>query len=95
MKSPDQRSSYMEPLSPIGRTQSGLAASFVTPSQKKTDGKADRAVDDKPYIDERNLSTTTAAKGDSNNGLSLKKLMETATELSITNYLSTRESHRA
>jgi hypothetical protein len=63
----------MEPSSPIGRTQSGLAASFVTPSPKKTDGKADRAVDDEPYIDERKLSTTTAAKGDSNNGPTPKK----------------------
>ena len=53
----------MEPSSSIGRTQSGLAALFVTPSLKKTDGKADRAVDDEPYIDERKLSTTTAAKG--------------------------------
>jgi hypothetical protein len=58
----------MEPLSPIGRTQSGLAASFVMPSPKKTEGKADQAVDNKPYIDERKLSITTAAKGDSNNG---------------------------
>jgi hypothetical protein len=49
--------------------QSGLAASFVTPSPKKTDGKADRAVDDEPYINERKLSTMTAAKGDSNNGV--------------------------
>ncbi len=50
-----------------------MAASFVTPSPKKTDRKADRAVDDEPYIDERELSTTTAAKGDSNNGPSPKK----------------------
>ncbi len=69
----DKRSSYMEPSSPIGRTQLGLAASFVTPSPKKTDGKADQAVDDEPYIDERKLLTTTAAKGDSNNGPSQKK----------------------
>ncbi len=73
MSSPDEQSSYMEPLSPIGRTQSSLAASIVTPSPKKTDGKADQAVDDVPYIDERKLSTTTAAKGDSNNGPSPKK----------------------
>ncbi len=64
----------MEPSSPIGRTKLGLAASFVTPSPKKTDGKADRAVDDEPYIDKRKLSTTTAAKGDSNNGPSPKKM---------------------
>jgi hypothetical protein len=69
----DKQSSYMDPSSPIGRTQLGLAALFVTPSPKKTDGKADRAVDDKPYIDERKLSTTTAAKDDSNNGPSTKK----------------------
>jgi hypothetical protein len=73
MSLPDEQSSYMEPSSPIGRTQLGLAASFVTPSPKKTDGKADRAVDDKPYIDKRKLSTTTAAKGELNNGPSPKK----------------------
>ncbi len=73
MSLPDERSSYMEPSSPIGRTQSGLATLFVTPSPKKTDGKAERAVDDKPYINKRKLSTTTAAKGDSNNGPSPKK----------------------
>ncbi len=74
MSSPDEQSSYMEPLSPIGRMQSGLAASFVTPSPKKTDGKAVQAVDGEPYIDERMLSTTTAAKGDSNNGPTPKKI---------------------
>jgi hypothetical protein len=52
--------------------QSGLAASFVTPSPKKKNGKANQAVDDKPYIKERKLSTRTAAKGDSNNGPSQK-----------------------
>jgi hypothetical protein len=56
----------MEPSSPIGRTQSGLAASFVTPSPKNTERKANQAVDDKPFINERKLSTTMAAKGDSN-----------------------------
>jgi hypothetical protein len=50
----------------------GLAASFVTPSPKKTDGKADRAVDDEPYINERKPSSTMAAKGDLNNGPSPK-----------------------
>ncbi len=64
----------MEPSSPIGRMQSGLAALFVMPSPKKTEGKADRAVDDEPYINERKLSTTTAVKGDSNNGPSPKKM---------------------
>ena len=74
MSSPDKQSSYMESSSPIGRTQLGLAASFVTPSPKKTDKKADRAVDDEPYIDERKPLSTTAAKDDSNNGPSLKKM---------------------
>jgi hypothetical protein len=76
MSLPDERSSYMEPSSPIGRTHLGLAALFVTPTPKKTDGKADRAVDDKPYIDKRKPSSTTAAKGDSNNGPSPKKTDE-------------------
>ncbi len=73
MSSPDEQSSYIEPSFLIGRTQLGFAASFVTPSPKKTEGKADRAVNDKPYIDKRKLSTKTAAKGDSNNGSSPKK----------------------
>jgi hypothetical protein len=86
----------MEPSSPIGRTQLGLAALFVMPSPKKTEGKADQAVDNEPYIDERKLSTTTAAKGDSNEGTTLrKKRMETPTESSMTNYLLMRESHQA
>jgi hypothetical protein len=73
MSLPDEQSSYMEPSSPIGRMQSGLAALFVTPSPKKTEGKADQAVDDEPYINKRKLSTTTAEKGDSNNGPTPKK----------------------
>jgi hypothetical protein len=73
MSSPDKQSLYMEPSSPIGRTQSGLAASFVTPSPKKTDGKANQVVNDKPYIDKRKSSSTTAAKGDLTNGPSPKK----------------------
>jgi hypothetical protein len=63
----------MEPSSPIGRTQLGLAALFVMPSQKKTEGKADRAVDEEPYINKRKPSCTTAVKDDSNNGPSPKK----------------------
>ncbi len=73
MSSPDKRSSYMEPSSPIGRMQSSLAALLVTPSPKKTDGKADRIVDEEPYIDKRKLSSTTAAKGDLTNGPSPEK----------------------
>ncbi len=73
MSSPEEQSSYKEPLFPIGRTQSGLAALFVTPSPKKMDGKADRAVDDESFIDERKPSSTMAAKGVLNNGPSPKK----------------------
>ncbi len=44
------------------------------PSPKKTEGKANRAVNDETYINERKRSSTTAAKGDSNNGPSPKKM---------------------
>ncbi len=74
MSPPNKRSSYMDPSSPIRRTQLGLTASFVTPSPKKMDGKADQAVDDEPYINKRKPSSTTAAKDDSNNGPSPKKM---------------------
>jgi hypothetical protein len=73
MSLPDEQSSYMEPSSPIGRTHLGLAALFVTPSPKKMDRNADRAVNEEPYINKRKLSSTMAAKGDLNNGPSPKK----------------------
>jgi hypothetical protein len=73
MSLPNKQSSYIEPSSPIGRMQLGLAASFVMPSPKKMEGRADQAVNDKPYINERTPSSTTAAEGDSNNGPSPKK----------------------
>ncbi len=95
MSSPEEQSSYKEPSSPIGRMQSSLAASFVTPSPKKMDGKADQAVDDKSFIDKRKPSSTMAAKGVLNNGPSPKKRMEMATESLMTNLSSTRGSHRA
>jgi hypothetical protein len=93
MSSLDEQSSYMEPLSPIRRTQSGLAASFVTPSPKKTDRKANRAVNDEPYINKRMPLSTTAAKGDLNNGPSPKKTDGNGNQMSMTNHLSTRGSH--
>ncbi len=68
MSLPEEQSSYEEPSSPIGRTLLGLAASIVTPSPKKTDGNGNRVVDDKPFIDERKPSSTTAVKGVLNNG---------------------------
>ncbi len=73
MSLPDKQSSYMESSSPIGRTQSGLAASFVMPTPKKMDGKADQAVNDEPYINKKKPLSATAAKDDSNNGPTPKK----------------------
>ncbi len=48
--------------------QSGLAASFVTPSPEKKDGIGNRFVDEEPSIDKRKPSNTTAVKGVLNNG---------------------------
>jgi hypothetical protein len=48
--------------------QSGLAASFVTPSLKKNDGDADQFVNDKPFINKRKPLSTMVAKGVLNNG---------------------------
>ncbi len=68
MSSQEERSLYEEPSSPIGRTQSNLAASFVTPSPKKTNGIRDQAVNDEPFINKRKPSSMTAVKGVLNNG---------------------------
>jgi hypothetical protein len=68
MSSPKEQPSYKEPLSPVGRMQSGLAALFVTPSPKKNDGNGNQFVDDKPFINKRKPSSTTVVKGVSNNG---------------------------
>jgi hypothetical protein len=53
--------------------QSGLAASIITPSPKKTDGNGNRAVNDEPFIDKRKPSSTTAVIGVLSNGPSKKK----------------------
>jgi hypothetical protein len=68
MSSPEEQPSYKEPLSPVGMMQLCLAASFVTLSPKKNDGNGNQFVDDEPFIDERKPSSTTVAKGVSNNG---------------------------
>jgi hypothetical protein len=68
MSSPEEWPSYKEPLSPVGMTQLGLAASFVTPSSKKNDWNGNQFVDDKPFINERKPSSTMVAKGVLNNG---------------------------
>ncbi len=68
MSSPEEQPSFKEPSSPIGTTQLGLAASFVTPSPKKNDGNGNQFLDDEPFIDERKPLSTTIVKGVSNNG---------------------------
>jgi hypothetical protein len=68
MSSPEERPSYKEPLSPVGTTQLGLAALFVTPSPKKNDGNGSQFSDDKPFIDKRKPSSTMVGKDVSNNG---------------------------
>jgi hypothetical protein len=68
MSLPEEQLSYDKPLSPVGMTQSGLAASVVTPSPKKNYGNGNRFVNDVPFISERKPSGTTVAKGVSNNG---------------------------
>ncbi len=68
MSLPEEQPSYKESSSPVGTAQSGLAALFVTPSQKKNDGNGNQFVNDKPFINEREPSSKTVAKGVSNNG---------------------------
>ncbi len=68
MSSPEEQPSFKEPSSPVGTTQLGLAALFVTPSPKKIDGNGNRFVNDEPFIDKRKPSSTTAEKGVLNNG---------------------------
>ncbi len=68
MSLPEEQPSYKEPSSPVGTTQLGLAASFVTPSPKINDGNGNQFVDDEPFIIKRKPSSTSVAKGVSNNG---------------------------
>jgi hypothetical protein len=68
MSSPEKQPSYKEPLSPVRKTQSGLAALFVTTSQKKNDGNGNRFINDEPFINKRKPLSTTAVKGVLNNG---------------------------
>jgi hypothetical protein len=68
MSLPEEQPSYKEPSSPVGTTQLGLAALFVTPSPKKNDGNGNQFVNDEPFINKRKPSSTTVAKGVSSNG---------------------------
>jgi hypothetical protein len=53
---------------PYWKDAVGLGSFVCHAKSKKMDGKADQAVNDKPYINESKPSSTTAAKDDSNNG---------------------------
>jgi hypothetical protein len=64
----EEQPSFKEPLSPVGRIQSSLAALFVTPSPKRNDGDGNQFVNGKPLIDKRKPSRTTVAKGVMSNG---------------------------
>jgi hypothetical protein len=68
MSSPEEQPPFKEPSFPIGRMQSGSAASFITPSPKKNYGDGDQFVDDKPFIDKRKPSSTAVERGVLNNG---------------------------
>ncbi len=68
MNLPEEQPLFNEPLSSIRRMQSGLVASFFTPSPKTNDRDGDQFVDDEPFIDKRKPSSTTIAKGYLYNG---------------------------
>ncbi len=68
MSLPEECPSFKEPSSPVGMTQSGLAALFVTPSPKRNDGNGNQFLCDEPFIDKRKPSSTTAVKGVLKNG---------------------------
>jgi hypothetical protein len=53
----EEQSPLEEPLSPIGRKQMGLAASFVTPSPKKGNKGGNGFIDEELVINERKLSS--------------------------------------
>jgi hypothetical protein len=68
MSSPNKQLPFKEPSSPIGRTQLGLAASFVIPSPKTKNGDSARFVNDEPFIGKRKPASTMVAKPTFNNG---------------------------
>jgi hypothetical protein len=68
MSLPEEQPLFEEPSSPIGTMQLGLAALFVTPSQKKHYGDGNRFIDDKPFINKRKPLSTMVIKGYLNNG---------------------------
>jgi hypothetical protein len=68
MNLPEEQRPFKEPSSPIGRMQSILSASLVTPSPKKNNKSGGGFIDEKPFINERKLSSTRVEKNNLNNG---------------------------
>jgi hypothetical protein len=68
MSFPEEQHPFKEPLSPIGRTQLGLEASFVTPSPKRGNKVGNGFINDEPLIDERKPSSTMVETHYLNNG---------------------------
>jgi hypothetical protein len=64
----EEQPPFKEPLSPIGRMQLGLAASFVTPSPKKSNGDGNQFVNKKPFIDKGKPLSTMVVNSNFNNG---------------------------
>jgi hypothetical protein len=90
----EERPSYKEPSSPVGWMQSGLAASVVTPSQKKIDGDGNQLVNAEPFIYKSEPSKTTSAKGVLNNGEhTLIPVMAKMIHSAVWDYLSLRPSY--
>jgi hypothetical protein len=80
MSLPEEQFLYEEPSSPIGKMQSGLAASIVTPSPKKMDGNGNGAVDDEPFIDKRKPLSMTAEIGVLSNGFDSPSVIPSASK---------------
>jgi hypothetical protein len=68
MSFPEERPSFEEPLTPIGRMQSGLVILFVTPSPKNNYGDSNRFVNDEYFFNKQKPLSTTIAKGVLSNG---------------------------
>ncbi len=62
MSSWEGQSPLQEPLSPIERMNSGLAASFVTPSPKKGNGGGNQFIKKDHFFNKRKPSSMTVEK---------------------------------
>jgi hypothetical protein len=62
------QSPLQEPSSPTERKNSGLAASFVTPSPKKGNGGGNQFINEDHFINERKPSSMRVEKNHLSNG---------------------------